>query len=164
MSQVFENLRKFDGCNCRLNCRRASFNQDDRTFFKAWKPFNCEEEGKTLLSVILWDLGINICHIFKIGGPWNFLANWHQTWATLPKSQNFTMKGTMQLATASIYKVVVHCFKTLSPWDYPWLFGFLLYLWKVARIKVANSVALLVLHPFHFLTLLIFSLQESWVR
>ena len=53
VSQVFENLRKFDGCNCRLNCWRASFNQDGWTFFKAWKPFNCEEEGKTLLSVIL---------------------------------------------------------------------------------------------------------------
>ena len=90
------------------------------------EPFNCEEEGKTLLSVILWDLGINICHIFKIGGPWKFLANWHQTWATLPKSQNFTMKGTMQLVTSLIYMVVVHCFKVLSPWDYPWSFGFLL--------------------------------------
>ena len=67
VSQVFENLRKFDGCNCRLNCRRASFNQDDRTFFKAWKPFNCEEEGRHcylsyfktwgLIYVIFWNLG-----------------------------------------------------------------------------------------------------------
>ena len=72
------------------------------------------------------------------------------------------MKGTIQLVTALIYKIVVHCFKTLSPWDYPLSFD-LLYLWKVARINVANS-ALLVLHPFHFLTLLIFSLQESRVR
>ena len=30
------------------------------------EPFNCEEEGKTLLSVILWDWGI-ICLILKLG-------------------------------------------------------------------------------------------------
>ena len=38
-----------------------------RNFLKSGtEPFNCEEEGKTLLSVILWDWGI-ICLILKLG-------------------------------------------------------------------------------------------------
>ena len=42
-------------------------------FFKSGGLFNCEEKGKTLLSVVFW----------------NLFARWHQIWATLPQKQKF---------------------------------------------------------------------------
>ena len=138
VSQVLEDQRKFDGCICRWNCRRATFNQDDRRFFfSSGSLFNCEEKGKTLLSVISWKLGV-VSHILKVGGRLSYFENWGTVEifckVTSNLSKNFTMKGTMSLAIALVYKFVVHCYKTLPPWDYPWLFGFLLYLERVARM------------------------------
>ena len=80
--------------------------------------FNCEEKGKTLLSVVFWNLGDRE----------NFLQVDIKLEQHYLKSKNFTMKGTMLLGVTLVYKFVVHCYKTLSLWDYPWLFGFLLYL------------------------------------
>ena len=111
-----------------MKCQWATANQDDRTFFKVWEPFQPRRRKERLLSVIFSNLGDR-------GNVWHI---------GIPQKQNSNMKGTMWLAIAIPYKVVVHCQKTISPWDYPWLFGFLQYPWKVARTEVTDSVVLLV--------------------
>ena len=87
-------------------------------FFKSGGLFNSEEKGKTLLSVVFWNLGDRE----------NFLQVDIKLEQHYLKSKNFTMKGTMLLGVTFVYKFVVHCYKTLSLWGYPLLFGFLLYL------------------------------------
>ena len=87
-------------------------------FSKSGGLFNCEEKGKTLLSVVFWNLGDSE----------NFLQVDIKLEQHYLRSKNFTMKGTMLVGVTLVYKFVVHCYKTLSLWDYPWLFGFLLYL------------------------------------
>ena len=75
----------------------------------------------------------------------------------------------MKLANTLTYKVVVYCHKSLSPWDQPWSFGFLRYLYgeSLASIEGKDSVALVVLHPNSLFCLSWSSqkksLQESWV-
>ena len=108
VSQVLED-QKFDGCNCRWNCRRATFSQDDRTFFKIWKSFQLRREREDTV----------VCHILKVGGRLSYFENWGTVEIfcklTSNLSKNFTMKGTMLLGVALVYKFVVHCYKTLSP-------------------------------------------------
>ena len=63
------------------------------------------------------------------------------------------MKGTVMLVIALTFKVEVHCYKTLSPWDYPLSFGFLQYLRRVAgKLKWQT--------PLHCL----FSIQSTFWR
>ena len=116
---VHDDLRKFDGWKLsmkRLESKLSIKTRED--FCKSGGLFNCEEKGKTLLSVVFWNLGDREnCLQVDIKFEQHYL-----------KSKNFTMKGTMLLGVTLVYKFVVHCYKTLSLWDYPWLFGFLLYL------------------------------------
>ena len=90
VSQVLED-QKFDGCNCRWNCRRATFSQDDRTFFKIWKSFQLLREREDTV----------ICHILNVGGRLSYFENWGTVEIfgklTSNLSKNFTMKGTMSL-------------------------------------------------------------------
>ena len=73
-------------------------------FCKSGGLFNCEEKGKTLLSVVFSNLGDREnCLQVDIKLEQHYL-----------KSKNFTMKGTMLLGVTLVYKFVVHCYKTLS--------------------------------------------------
>lgn len=69
----------------------------------------------------------------------------------------------MYLAVAFSYEVAVHCHKTLSPWDYPWSFGLLQFPWRVARLEVTDSSALLVLHRSPLFVLSSFSQEIAWI-
>ena len=73
-------------------------------FCKSGGLFNCEEKGKTLLSVVFSNLGDreNVLQV-DIKLEQHYL-----------KSKNFTMKGTILLGIPLVYKFIVHCYKTLS--------------------------------------------------
>ena len=54
---------------------------------------------------------------------WGSSVNYFENWGSVEifckltsnLSKNFTMKGTMLLGVALVYKFVAHCYKTLSP-------------------------------------------------
>ena len=117
---VHDDLRKFDGWTV------AETAQESKLSIKTTEHF-----GKSALEVF---------STVKRKGRHCYLS-YFETWGTVKifckltsnlsnylKSKNFTMKGTMLLGVTLVYKFVVQCYKTLSLWDYPWLFGFLLYL------------------------------------
>ena len=80
---AYHDLRKFDGWILDETAGEQTFNQNNRTFCKSGGLFNCEEKGKTLLSVVFSNLGDRE----------NVWQNWHQTWAITSKAKISPWKG-----------------------------------------------------------------------
>ena len=98
---IYENLT--DELSMKLRESKLSI-KTTQHFCKSGGLFNCEEKGKTLLSVVFSNLGDRE----------NFLQVDIKLEQHYLKSKNFTMKGTMLLGVTLVYKFVVHCYKTLS--------------------------------------------------